>query len=97
MSDIRKARKEYRINLYYRGEVPTKEYHSKIKYQIMLNEQKNGFESKGLFRKRLRYFTDGLVIGSEESIRGWVERFREEGRYLRCGGATPLFRQVARI
>ncbi len=49
ISEIRKARKEYRMRLYYRGEVPTKDYQQEIKWQVILSEHARGFESRGVF------------------------------------------------
>ncbi|HHQ47449.1 MAG TPA: hypothetical protein ENK19_01020 [Acidobacteria bacterium] len=37
----------------------------------------------GPFHKRLRYFADGLAVGTEELVRAQIARLREEGRYKR--------------
>jgi hypothetical protein len=40
-----------------------------------------GFEMSGVYRKRLRYFVDGLVIGSEGFVREHLNRLRDRGSY----------------
>ena len=74
--------REYRERLYYRGEVPAKEGRCIISKEVIAQEVERGFKFHGAYRKRLRYFTDGLIIGSEEQLREWMDRFKEEGRYL---------------
>ena len=39
--------------------------------------------TSGVFRRRLGYFVEGLMIGSEELIRSQLEYLRASGRYLR--------------
>ncbi len=48
-----------------------------------------GFVTRGLYRKRLAYFVDGLAIGSEAFIRDQLARLREEGQYLRRRHPIP--------
>lgn len=74
--------RDYRERLYYRGEVPTREGQCVISEEVLEEEKKRGFKTHGVYRKRLRYFTDGLIIGSEEHVREWVSRFKDEGMYL---------------
>ena len=42
-----------------------------------------GFEVSGIYRKRLRYFVDGLVIGSEGFIRKHLDLMRDNGHYAK--------------
>jgi len=74
---------EYRALLYYRGAVPTKEGQAAISQEVLEREIARGFSSSGLYRKRLRYFVDGLAVGTEEFVRDQINRMREDGRYLR--------------
>ncbi len=73
----------YRARLLYRGALPTEAGGKAIPEQVLREEENQGFCGRGLYRKRLRYFTDGLVIGSEECIRDWITLLRRQGRYLR--------------
>jgi hypothetical protein len=82
-SSEKEVLKTYRERLYYRGEVPTREGQCVISKDVLEQEERYGFKTRGVYRKRLRYFTDGLIIGSEERLREWVERFKHEGQYLR--------------
>lgn len=74
---------EYRARLIYRGAVPTQSGAKAIPDRVIREEEERGFERRGVYRKRLRYFTDGLVVGSEESIRDWISHLRRRGKYLR--------------
>jgi len=85
-----KALVEFRERLYYRGAVPTKETgQAAISQEVLDAEIARGFKSRGMFRKRLGYFVDGLAIGSEEFIRGQISKMQEEGRYLRRKNPIP--------
>ncbi len=54
-----------------------------ISQTVLDQEVARGFKTKGVFRKRLGYFVDGLAIGSEQFIREQISRMREDGQYLR--------------
>jgi putative transposase len=77
------ALKEYRMRLYYRGNIPTRENQAKIPDAIIASEQERGFGNTGIYRSQLRYFTDGIALGSEEFIRQQLEKMRETEQYLR--------------
>jgi REP element-mobilizing transposase RayT len=79
----RDALKIYRMRLYYRGNIPTKEGQVKISEEIMESEHARGFESSGMYRKQLRYFVDGIALGSESFIRQQLVRMRETEQYIR--------------
>jgi REP element-mobilizing transposase RayT len=74
---------DYRARTYYRGNVPSKERQQAIPDRIILEEEAQGFASQGLFRKRLRYYVDGMVVGGEEFVRSHLERLRSSGHYRR--------------
>jgi len=78
-----RAFREYLQRAYYRGSVPTKEGQAAISAEVLEGEVARGFERRGMFRKRLGYFVDGLAVGSEAFIREQLARMREEGRYRR--------------
>ncbi len=85
----KKALIEYRERLYYRGNVPTKPGQVAISQKVLDEEIARGFATRGLFRKRLGYFVDGLAIGTEGFIRSQLARMREEGQYLRRKNPIP--------
>jgi putative transposase len=77
------ALRDYKSCIYYRGSVPTKENQAAISKRIIKEEEARGFASEGIFTKRIRHFTDGVVIGSEEFVREKLNRLRIAGQYLR--------------
>jgi REP element-mobilizing transposase RayT len=85
----RNALVEFRELLYYRGAAPTKEGQAVISQKVLDREIARGFESKGMYLKRLGYFVDGLAIGTEQFIRDQLAVMREEGRYLRRKNPIP--------
>ena len=83
------ALREYREHVYYRGNVPTKPGQRAIPQEVLDKEIARGFAVRGLYRKRLGYFVDGLAIGTEGFIRDQLARLREEGRYQRRKNPIP--------
>jgi putative transposase len=83
------AVRDFKAMLYYRGNVPTKAGQRAIPERIIRAEEAQGFKSQGVYRKRLRYFVDGVVIGSEGFVRKEIERLREQGQYLRRKNPIP--------
>jgi len=81
--DVRRALKEYVARTYYRGSVPTQQGQVAISAEMLAEEVARGFERRGMYRKRLGFFVDGLAVGSEAFIREQLARMREEGRYRR--------------
>jgi len=79
----KKALEEYRAHLYYRGYVPTKQGQMAIPTCVIEAEEARGFKTRGVYRKRLGYFVDGLAIGTEEFIRSRLKVMREMGVYQR--------------
>lgn len=88
-SDRRNALREYRERLYFRGNVPTKVGHRAISQEVLNQEIARGFVTRGLYRKRLAFFVDGLAIGTESFIRDQLARLREEGHYKRRKNPIP--------
>jgi putative transposase len=78
--------REYRERLYYRGNIATqgrKKEEVLLSDAIIAEEQRMGFAVSGMYRRQLRYFVEGIALGSEGFIRRQIQRLREEGRYLR--------------
>jgi putative transposase len=84
-----KALIEFRERLYYRGNVPTKPGQVAISNEVLDAEIKRGFATRGVFRKRLGYFVDGVAIGTEQFIRAQIAKMREEGQYSRRKNPIP--------
>jgi len=80
---------EFRARLYHRGNVPTKPGQAAIPQEVLEEEEARGFKRRGMFRKRLGYFVDGLAIGSEELLREQLNRLREQGCYRRRRNPVP--------
>ncbi len=79
----REAMREYRCLLYHRGNVPTKEGQAAIPDALLEAEAARGYAASGVFSKRLRYFVDGLAVGSEGFVTEVLSRLREAGVYRR--------------
>jgi hypothetical protein len=54
-----------------------------IPTQVIEAEEARGFKTRGLYRKRLGYFVDGVAVGTEEFIRSRLVVMREMGSYQR--------------
>ncbi|MDJ0766393.1 MAG: hypothetical protein QNJ97_25690, partial [Myxococcota bacterium] len=74
---------DLKARVYYRGAVPTKTNQRPIPERIVKEEEARGFKTQGIFRKRVRHFVDGVVIGNKAFIESQIERLREEGQYKR--------------
>ena len=85
----RQALREYRERLYYRGSVPTKEGQAAISPEVLKAEEARGFTSRGMYRKRLRYWVDGLAVGSEAFILEQLGKLREARYYRRRKNPIP--------
>ncbi|MDJ0762841.1 MAG: hypothetical protein QNJ97_07605 [Myxococcota bacterium] len=79
----RSAIADLKARVYYRGAVPSKTNQRAIPSRIVKEEEARGFKTHGIFRKRVRHFVDGVVIGSQGFVRDQIERLREQGQYKR--------------
>jgi REP element-mobilizing transposase RayT len=77
------AIRDYKSCIYYRGSVAAKYNQAAISKRLLAEEEARGFASEGLFAKRIRHFTDGVVIGSEEYVQEKLNRLRDAGQYVR--------------
>ena len=69
--------------VYFRGAVITKVGQKPIPEDVIQREAARGFRKRGAYAKKLRCFTDGLVLGSELYVREHLLRLRNVGHYLR--------------
>jgi len=79
----------YRALLYHHGAVRTKENLGVIPAAIVRREQERGFAREGMLRRRLRFLTEGIAIGGQESVKALLERYREAGLYRRRKNPIP--------
>jgi len=79
----------YRRLLYHAGAIATRETQSVISQSILRKEESRGFPRAGLFRRRFRFFTDGLALGSENEVLVVLEDYRKTGRYKRRKKPIP--------
>jgi len=84
------ALKDLKSRIYYRGFKETKEGHAKITAATLKEEERNDFDQKGIYTKKIRYFADGVVIGSDEFVKEQLNRLIESGKYLRRKKPIPL-------
>ncbi len=73
----------YKYRLYYRGSVQTKAGTGFIPAKIIAAEAEKGYMRPGAFSQRIKFFTEGLVVGSEIQIKDWITKMRREMYYLR--------------
>ena len=73
----------YRAQLYYRGAVITKQTMVGIPERVLRQEQARGFSTRGAYRFRLRFFTEGLFIGTRIQVEDWITDLKRRGCYLR--------------
>lgn len=74
---------DYRAAIYYRGNVRSKQGQQQIPNYIIRREEARGFDVPGVYRKRMRHFVDGLVVGSHGFVEKYLNDLREGGFYIR--------------
>ncbi len=79
----------YRAMLYHRGAVATKDNQAVIPDWVLRREEKRGFAKPGVFSRRLRFFTDGVAIGSQRQVSRVLEQYRKQGIYTRRKNPIP--------
>ena len=79
----------YRALLYYRGAVATQDNQAVIPDSIVQQEEARGFARPGVFRRRLRFFTDGVALGGRQAVTALVEEYRDKGHYKRRRNPIP--------
>ena len=74
---------DYRALLYHRGAVATKPATGTIPLAILRLEEARGFSTPGAYLRRLRFFSDGLYLGSRIQVQDWITELRRRGHYAR--------------
>jgi hypothetical protein len=80
---------DYRAGLLYRGMNPSKATQRVMDPEVVGIEQASGFARPGLYRKRLRFLTGGLVLGTADRIQDHLDRLRAKGVYRRRRHPIP--------
>ncbi len=80
---------EFRQLLYHRGAVPTREGQARIPQKVLEQETARGFQARGAYRKRVAYWVNGVVVGTEGFIRQQLAALREGGIYRRRRHPIP--------
>jgi hypothetical protein len=81
----------YRKQLYHRGAVGTKENHAAIHPAVVASEEERGFVPRGLYRKRLRCWREGVLVGAEETVGRTLKALQKKGAR---GGRTAAKPQL---
>ena len=75
-SNRKESLAHYRQLLYERGALPNR----KGKLQIPLDEkkemQKSGYRPRGIYQKQIKYFVNGLMIGSKVQIEDKIQELK---------------------
>lgn len=80
---------DYRGGLLYRGMNPSSASQHGMDPDLVEIEQTSDFARPGLYRKRLRFLTEGLILGTADGIQDHLERLRSKGVYKRRRQPIP--------
>jgi hypothetical protein len=87
--DPQEAYQLYRSRLYHRGAIPSREGQAVISRQILEKESRRGFHRTGLYRERLRFYSDGLALGRQKPVQQLLDQFRNKQLYVRRKHPIP--------
>jgi hypothetical protein len=76
---------EYRIAIYYHGNITTidkEDIRVLLSDEVVQREKERGYQTSGIYRKRLRFFVDGMALGTEEFIRQQIVHVKGRGEYI---------------
>lgn len=92
MDSWEEAAEYYRLYLMRQGQMEAPGKSGKISRKVLLKAlEKNGKLSEAeLLRLRVRYFTNGLVFGSEEFVEQLFQQYRSHFGEKRKSGARPI-------
>ena len=75
--------REYKGLLYYRGAIQTKHYQKVISPRVLRKEEARGFKESGVYLNKLRYFTDGVVLGAKQLVQEKLKALCDTGHIKR--------------
>ena len=79
----------YRSGLLQRGMSPSKATHRPMGPEVVGIEQASRFARPGLYRKRLRFLTAGLVLATADTIQDHLDKLKAKGVYKRRRNPIP--------
>lgn len=79
----------YRRLLYHYGAVRAKGNQAVIDARLLQQEAERGFARPGLYRRRLRFFSDGVALGSHQQVSRLLASYRRRGLYRRRKNPIP--------
>jgi putative transposase len=85
--------REYRKHLFMRGALASKNQPAAFGPEQVekVVEQENGdLTAAELLRCRIRYFSDGVILGSRDFVQSYFERLKETLGYKRKSGPAPV-------
>lgn len=87
----KEASKTYRVQLMERGHVHASGKKGAISRNLLLEtlKKKGSLPTSELLRLRVRYFTDGMVLGSETFVEEMFQQYRSHFGEKRKSGARP--------
>ena len=84
---------EYRKYLFLRGALGTKQHgpaFDLVKAQEVVEQEKGELSPQEQLRCKIRYFSDGVILGSRGFVESHCQRLKEKLGYKRKSGPTPL-------
>ena len=84
---------EYRQHLFLRGAVGSKNHppaFDRAKAQAVVEQEKGELSLQERLRCRIRYFSDGVILGSREFVQSHCQRLEQKIGYKRKSGPTAL-------
>lgn len=81
LCDNRKeALKYYRQLLYERGALPQRPGKASISREVKVQMRKNDFRTRGLYQKKLKYFVNGIMLGSKIQIEEKINELKSAAK-----------------
>ncbi len=88
-NERRRLRTHYRSEMLHRGINPTRQEHVAIPARLLAGERPRGLRQPGVYLSRLRFFSDGLVLGAAAAIADQLRKLHSAGVYKRRREPVP--------
>jgi len=85
--------REYRKHLYLKGAAATEKNPPAFelaKAQAVVDQEQGELSLQERLRCRIRYFSDGVILGSHSFVESQCQRLKQKIGYKRKSGPTPL-------
>ena len=80
LPEMETVAEDYRARLYRRGAVAPKKGGQVITPEIVADEERRGFKTRGTYLERLSCFTRGLILGGREAVADWIAVLKSQDR-----------------